>query len=156
MQRCCKCHQWCELDRFARRSDTGRLRTNCKDCQNAHERDKRASDPNYRVVKNAVARRYNRTPNGKRNQIARNRRASLRFNHGMDLDEYDRRVLEQGGVCAICGRSSESQRYGCLAVDHDHKTGLLRELLCDPCNLGLGKFKDDPQLLDAAAAYLQR
>lgn len=74
----------------------------------------------------------------------------------MEPDEYDRRVLEQGGVCAICGRSPESQRYRCLAVDHDHKTGLLRELLCDPCNLGLGKFKDDPQLLDAAAAYLQR
>lgn len=51
--------------------------------------------------------------------------------------------------CVICGE--ESTR---LAVDHDHKTGQFRGLLCSECNLGLGKFKDDPVLLQHARIYL--
>ncbi len=42
-----------------------------------------------------------------------------------------------------------------LCVDHDHKTGEIRGLLCDSCNNGLGRFKDNPEILASALSYLQ-
>lgn len=58
-----------------------------------------------------------------------------------------RRLLE----CIICGESQKLQ----LAIDHDHKTGRVRGALCSRCNLGLGHFRDDPELLRLAALYLE-
>jgi len=59
---------------------------------------------------------------------------------------------EQEGVCAICRRPPSAMTH--LAVDHDHSTGVVRGLLCGACNLGLGNFRDDPDLLWRANQYL--
>lgn len=65
---------------------------------------------------------------------------------------------EQGGRCAICG--TDQPIYGKLRgtwrIDHCHATRRIRELLCHMCNQGLGSFKDDPDLLERAAAYLRK
>ena len=63
------------------------------------------------------------------------------------------------GNCAICGVSSEelrknSSKYCQLIRDHSHVTGENRGLLCYPCNIGLGKFRDSPKLLWRAIKYL--
>jgi hypothetical protein len=50
--------------------------------------------------------------------------------------------------CVICGEPGQ-------AIDHDHKTGRIRGKLCQNCNLGLGHFKDNPELLELAALYLK-
>ena len=57
------------------------------------------------------------------------------------------------GVCGICG-TTESGYYD-FHIDHDHETGEIRGLLCNTCNLGLGHFKDNPALLEAAVQYLK-
>lgn len=57
----------------------------------------------------------------------------------------------QDGRCALC-RESEANRR--LAVDHDHKTGRVRALLCSRCNTALGNLRDDPALMIRAAAYV--
>lgn len=57
----------------------------------------------------------------------------------------------QQGKCAVCREVSKRQ----LHADHCHRTGTKRGLLCSKCNLGLGQFRDDPELLRAAAAYIE-
>lgn len=74
---------------------------------------------------------------------------------GMAKGEYAAMLKAQGGVCAICKSSYSDKRGSRLSVDHDHLTGKVRGLLCFSCNSGAGQFKDSPQLLREAAAYLE-
>jgi hypothetical protein len=77
--------------------------------------------------------------------------------YGITLGEYEALLESQGGVCAICGEPElAANQYGPLplAVDHCHGSGAVRGLLCSGCNTGLGKFRDDPELLRAASRYL--
>jgi len=72
---------------------------------------------------------------------------------GLTLDDYERLLATQGGVCAICERPPKKRR---LHVDHDHATGKVRGLLCFTCNrYVLGKYAT-PAKLRAAADYLER
>jgi hypothetical protein len=77
---------------------------------------------------------------------------------GLTPAEYDALHAEQDGLCAICRKPEMAERNGrvkMLAVDHDHKTGLVRALLCGKCNKGIGLLGDDPSTLLAAAAYVE-
>lgn len=73
---------------------------------------------------------------------------------GLSTTAFEALLLRQGGVCAICKQPSPIKNRR-LAVDHDHKTDTVRGLLCQPCNVGLGCFFDDPLRLQAAMHYLQ-
>ncbi len=72
--------------------------------------------------------------------------------YGITEEDFQRMLAKQGGVCAICGCH---QRYQRLAVDHCHRSGVVRGLLCVNCNRGLGKFFDSPLRLIRAAEYLK-
>ncbi len=72
--------------------------------------------------------------------------------YGLKPGEYGRLYLHQGGTCAICTRATGATRA--LSVDHDHKTGLTRGLLCRPCNDLLGHLRDDPEAARRIANYL--
>ena len=63
-------------------------------------------------------------------------------------DEALKEIKATTKECVICGDE------GKLVVDHDHKTGQVRGMLCNHCNRGLGHFRDDPTLLEFAAQYL--
>jgi hypothetical protein len=56
--------------------------------------------------------------------------------------------------CAICGTTNWPGRHNRPHVDHCHRTGKVRGILCSECNTGLGKFKDDPALLRRATEYV--
>jgi len=76
----------------------------------------------------------------------------------ISVGEYNRLHALQEGLCAICKRPESVPFKGTirrLAVDHDHKTGQIRGLLCAQCNNGLGRFDDDPDRLRAAADYIE-
>lgn len=78
---------------------------------------------------------------------------------GLSLAEYGKLLVAQNGVCAICRQEETEKRGGnekSLAVDHDHATGTIRGLLCAACNQGIGKLKDDPAVLRAAADYIEK
>lgn len=74
--------------------------------------------------------------------------------YGLEPSEHERMLSEQNGVCAICERECRTGRD--LAVDHNHKTYKVRGLLCNDCNLGLGKFEENVVLLRSAANYLEK
>lgn len=73
---------------------------------------------------------------------------------GIAEAEYNSRFEQQGGLCLICHKSGEG-RFNRLCADHDHRTGKFRGLICNQCNSGLGHFKDNPEFLRAAIAYLE-
>lgn len=76
----------------------------------------------------------------------------LKRAYGLTIEDYERILNSQHGVCKICG---SKDTYKKLAVDHCHTTGRIRGLLCQNCNHGLGKFKDSAELLIAAVRYLE-
>lgn len=81
------------------------------------------------------------------------REAQLLRKYNITKSEYDNMVKEQNNKCAICNKKNLNRN---LCVDHCHKTGKVRELLCDKCNTSIGKFNDDIELLEKAISYLKK
>lgn len=74
--------------------------------------------------------------------------------YGLEPKDYEYILTIQDGKCAICRSPQPSKRTQRMHVDHDHASNLHRGLLCINCNMGLGRFKDNPSLLRYAAQYL--
>ena len=118
------------------RSKSDGLGSWCKPCANALAAAWYAADPGARRKQN-LAREYGLTP-----------------------EDYEGMLSAQSGLCRLCGEpeTKRDNRTGlvyALAVDHDHETGAVRGLLCSICNVGLGYFRDDPELLVRAAEYIR-
>jgi 5-methylcytosine-specific restriction endonuclease McrA len=69
--------------------------------------------------------------------------------YGLAPEDYDKMVENQDGRCLICGETAK------LHVDHSHETTVVRGLLCQACNLGLGNFRENIQVLKNAIEYLE-
>ena len=69
----------------------------------------------------------------------------------MTRERYHQLLVAQAGRCAICGTAPKQPH-----VDHDHRTGAIRGLLCHRCNLGLGAFRDHVETIKQAIGYLQQ
>ena len=113
-----------------------------------------------RVCSNAAGRAYHARDPGRRSTQYRKYRAAykdrdrnqrLKRNYGITIEEYNNLLSSQGEVCAICKVTPNGRA---LDVDHDHETGRIRGLLCMDCNVSLGRFKEDPDLLLTAMGYL--
>ncbi len=114
------------------------LQNRCKDCGASNPKN-----PLWRQEHPEQAREHRQAYNRKRK-------------YGLSRDDYQGLLESQGGACAICPKLPAESVHGVLVVDHDHATGAVRGLLCHPCNVGLSRFQDDPQLLRAALDYLQK
>lgn len=85
---------------------------------------------------------------------------ALKKKFGMSVEDYNKALAGQNGVCAICkGRetsiANQNNKVRRLTVDHCHSTGKIRGLLCSRCNRGLGFFRDNPKNLQNAIKYLE-
>ncbi len=127
MRTCTKCGESKALEEFY--TSRGRRYPSCKVCHNAHQRA-------YRLANRAHV----------REQAAVNYRKRT---YALDPEAIEALVQIQGGTCAICEQGKPEW------VDHDHKTGLVRGLLCKPCNWALGQLKDDPAVVERALLYLR-
>ena len=89
---------------------------------------------------------------------ALNLKSALR-KYGVTLEWFTERLDAQGGACILCGHVPPEDAIKAasrLHVDHDHGTGAVRDLLCTCCNMGIGYFRDDPDLMRRAAEYIER
>lgn len=78
----------------------------------------------------------------------------LKINYGITQQEYNEIAEKQNWVCKICKRKSSEFKFA-LSVDHNHKTGIMRGLLCSNCNIMLGLAKENIQTLLEAINYLE-
>lgn len=141
-RQCTKCKQAKLLTDFHTVSkNSERRRSICKLCHNKIYRD------NYR--KNPE--KYRKYTNSKPYRPELKRKANLKT-FGLTIQQYEEMLQQQNGVCAICLETCTSGKR--LAVDHCHATGKVRQLLCRRCNQSMGKFNDDPILLQKVVDYL--
>lgn len=77
------------------------------------------------------------------------KRSSRKLKYGLSEEQFKKMEEDQQGICIICKQGPAE------AIDHCHNTGKVRGLLCDPCNIGLGGFKDDINRLQAAIEYIK-
>ena len=103
--------------------------------------ERRESDPHYREKRNKYQRAARAAHPERYAEYSRKARAK---EYGLTLEEFDSAL---DGPCAICGGTATHR-------DHSHTTGQFRGPLCENCNRGLGMFKDNPDLLLSAAAYI--
>jgi len=113
------------------------------------EYQKRWKEKNKDYVKKRSA-EYYRTH--RKTQLAYNKRYRLKRIYGLSLEEIDQMLIAQDHKCLICGKVlTESNRH----IDHDHKTGKVRGILCSRCNNGLWPLEDE-KFMKAATEYLRR
>lgn len=112
--------------------------TLCGECRRAYRRDL-----------------YKRNKESRRAQVYE---ASISRRFGTTKAAYEELLTQQDGRCAICGRGNSGRnRDGSarrLHIDHDHKSGTIRGLLCSSCNSGLAPFREDPGRMMRAVLYL--
>jgi hypothetical protein len=113
----------------------------CKPCRAAQEQRR------YWRNRDAILEEMRTDPKRKR----RGRRWRLRTRYALTEADYWAMYASQSGCCAICERIGPV-----LVVDHDHRTGEVRGLLCHNCNFAVGELDDDPARMIAAASYLER
>lgn len=83
-----------------------------------------------------------------------NRRKHLKRTYGITVEEYEAILQSQGNRCKVC-RTDEPGRTG-WCIDHNHRTGVVRGILCHDCNLAIGHAKDSIFLLEAMIGYLKK
>lgn len=115
----------------------------CKRCEKRQEEI-------FEVARTAAAREPLRSKKPVTESTREARHRDRLRKYGLTPERYLDLVEEQDGRCAICRRVSKRE----LSIDHCHRTGPVRGLLCTSCNIGLGLFGDDPERLRAALAYL--
>lgn len=77
--------------------------------------------------------------------------ASSYFKFGLTVAEYKKLSARFNGICPICGRKDRRR----LSVDRCHVTGKIRGMICDSCNIALGKMQDNTIWLKRAIKYLE-
>lgn len=115
---------------------------------NATRRARYAASDDVRTAAKAMAKAW-------QDANPEKRKAQRLRTYRMTIAEYDAMLMAQNSACAICGHTDQSDPKMFPHVDHCHKTGKNRGILCSQCNFGIGKFKDSPHLLRMAAEYLE-
>lgn len=124
----------------------------CKSCAREYAKKRRSSLSREVEREKERIRKANWRTQHPEKAKSKNTKTKLKIKYSLNIAEYEKMLAAQGGVCAICGGVNENGSR--LSVDHDHKTGKVRGLLCSKCNSGIGFFRDSISALVSAIRYL--
>ena len=156
-RRCAGCGEAKPNDQFTRLNDSY-----CRPCVAEYKRTRRRDpDSSFRKAELLRYARLNKDDPQYHRRVVLSR-------YALTLESFADLLASQGSACAICGTGEPQGRYEQWHIDHDQdccptprgKHGCcgqcIRGILCAACNLGLGKFQDDPVRLRTAADYIER
>jgi ribosomal protein S20 len=162
MKTCTKCKKELPLDYFAPRDNGRRLCSWCRNCSKEYKKNYWASikdemkeykkkwyQENQERCKEQCRERYQNADKKHHAHVVWKNK--LKRDFGINEETYFIMLEQQNNVCKICQKSDKRR----LCVDHCHKTGRIRGLLCQRCNKCIGQFEDDPELLTRAIEYLK-
>jgi len=117
----------------------------CKACSAKRLQKWRSKNP--QKVKEGIKRNYDNDKDAYRNR-------SLIYKYNITLEDYNIMLNNQKGLCRVCGIDRMNLRKN-LSVDHCHKTGKVRGLLCERCNTALGLLKEDIKIMRNLINYME-
>ena len=142
-KKCSCCGEVKSTTEFTKKKNHGKwcFYSYCKEC--GHKKSKKYRIDNLEKCKNLT------------------RNSNLRNRYGLTPEDLEKMLRDQDNKCAICGREiflhgTSVDKNKIAHVDHDHKTGKVRGLLCKTCNTGLGGFMDNTEYLLSAISYLKK
>ena len=121
-------------------------------CLSSFTKDKKSADGLYafcKPCKRARQKEYYKNNNGRE----KSRAYYVEKLYGITMEDYEAMFEAQGKSCACCGSTDPQGKN--FHVDHCHKTGAVRSILCHPCNTALGLLKEDVQRIDQLKNYVQ-
>lgn len=123
----------------------------------------RQADPEFAAKKRKQARAnyYKRKAKDPDAHLRQQVERRSRRRYGLSTEQRSELLITQQGLCGVCERpisfnGKRGVRNDSAVVDHCHKTGKVRAVLCGGCNVALGGFRDDPSVLRKAADYLEK
>ena len=146
MKICGKCELLQHSTEFVKnKNNRDGLSWNCKTCRAIYDKKYSVENKDKKNKRNRERRKSN---------PEKFKKYDLKKNFDITMEQYNDMYNKQNGYCAICF-THQSKLKKLLSVDHCHKTGKIRKLLCVQCNVGLGSFRDNPELCLNAYEYLK-
>lgn len=157
---CSKCKKYkCVKTEYNKdKSKAGGIYSACQDCTRAANRAIRKKwSPEQKIEKIAKQKQWRVNNPEKAKKAIRN--ATLKKKYGIDIEDYEKMIINQNNKCANLGclrdraHLNNSERF--FHVDHDHITGKVRGLLCQPCNTSLGLLEESMDRIMGLVNYLE-
>ena len=165
MKKCNTCTKVLSKEKFHKKAQNKDGYSNtCRRCTSEKGKIWRENDPNFSEKhKLRGSKWYSENKEDKllknkewrENNISKYREINLKSRFGINLDDYNNILISQNNCCAICKKHMNEFSYN-LVVDHCHKSGKIRGLLCKKCNLGIGHLNDDIDILNNSILYLNK
>ena len=129
----------------------------CRSCANKRRRVRESKDLFLKEKRQKYAQKSNKQRTKESRKLEHDYFKEVKTLYGITKEQYLTLLKDQHNSCAICfidftNWSSKRRPH----IDHDHETGVIRGILCGPCNMGIGQLKDSVDLLESAVRYLKK